>query len=148
MLTQVTSPEAIYQISHSYLETQRVLHNFFTYAAILPKTCKELSVFNQTGHPTSLLFVSHHVSPFHIQGLTLGRWLHSDLVAEVTPACSGDGCSPDQVLLPVVEMSDSVEQQLWIGFILAGQLGRAERGKERVNFLVMLHLRFQFLVLH
>lgn len=79
------------------------------------------------GHPTSLLYVSNHESPFKVGGLTLGRWLHSDLLAVVTPACGGDGCSPDQVLLPVVEVSDSVKQQLWIGFILAGQLGRAER---------------------
>lgn len=69
------------------------------------------------------------MSLLYIQGLTLGRWLHSDLVTEVTSACSGNSCSPDQVLLPVVEVSDSVEQQLWIGFILAGQLGRAERRK-------------------
>lgn len=59
---------------------------------------------------------------FHTQGLTLGRWLHGDLVAEIPLTRSGNSCSPDQVLLPVVEVCDSVEQQLWIGFILAGEL--------------------------
>ena len=78
-------------------------------------------------------YVSHHESDCHIQGLTLGRWLHSDLVAVVAAPRSGDGCSPDQVLLPVVEVSDSVEKQLWIGFILAGHLGTAERGKLSVT---------------
>lgn len=60
----------------------------------------------------------------HAQGLTLGRRLHGDLVAEVPLPRGGNGGGPDQVLLPVVQVRDSVEQQLWVGFVLAGQLRR------------------------
>lgn len=73
---------------------------------------------------------------YHIRCLTFGRWLHGDLVTEVTSACSGHSSSPDQVLLPMVEVRDSVEQQLWISFILTGQLRRNTREEENV------HLRF------
>lgn len=78
-----------------------------------------------------------------IEGLTFGCWLHGDLVAEVTSACRGDGSSPDQILLPVVEVSDSVEQQLWIGFILAGQLGEKHKGRTlyRTKFSILSLLK-------
>lgn len=76
---------------------------------------------------------TNHGSPFHIEGLTFGCWLHSDLFAEVTSACSGDGCSPDQVLLAVVEVCDSIKQQLWISFILTWQLGKNEMRREIVD---------------
>lgn len=64
---------------------------------------------------------------FHTRGLTLGRRLHGDLVAEIPLTRSGNSCSPDQVLLPVVEVCDSVEQQLGIGFILTGELRKSTK---------------------
>lgn len=64
---------------------------------------------------------------FYTWRLTLGRRLHSDLVAEIPLTRSGNSCSPDQVLLPVVEVCDSVEQQLWIGFIFTGELRRSTK---------------------
>ena len=46
----VTSLQAVYQIAHSFLWSHRRLHTtFFTYAVVLPKTCKfccRLEVFN------------------------------------------------------------------------------------------------------
>lgn len=53
---------------------------------------------------------------------TFGCWLHGDLVAEVTAACGGHSRGPDQVLLPMVEVGDSVEEKLRIGFVLTGHL--------------------------
>lgn len=71
---------------------------------------------------------------------TFGRWLHGDLVAEVTSACSGHSCSPDQVLLPVVEVGDSVEEKLWVGFILAGHLRRhRSRVQGQLLYLTLLY---------
>lgn len=71
---------------------------------------------------------------------TFGRWLHGDLVAEVTSACSGHSCSPDQVLLPVVEVGDSVEEKLWVGFILAGHLRRhRSRVQGQLSYLTLLY---------
>lgn len=64
---------------------------------------------------------------FLTRGLTLGCRLHGDLVAEIPFPRSGNSCSPDQVLLPVVEVCDSVEQQLWIGFIFTGELRRCTK---------------------
>lgn len=72
-----------------------------------------------------------HLSP--ILKLTLGSWLHCDLLAVVSPAGCGDSSGPDQVLLPVVEMGDAVEEKLWIGFILAGHL-RGSRQIRRTVF--------------
>ena len=72
------------------------------------------------------------VSAFNFQELTFGRRLHSDLFAEVPSTCGGDGCRPDQVLLPVVEVCDPVEQQLWISFILTGQLNEAIRERKKM----------------
>lgn len=77
----------------------------------------------------------------HIHRLTFGCWLHGDLVSEVPPACSGNSCSPDQVLLPMVQVSYSVEQQLWIGFIFTGQLVRTMMVGES-NFYRKITFRF------
>lgn len=74
-----------------------------------------------------------HVACHHIVELTLGSRLHGDLVAEVTSARGGDGCGPDQILLPVVEVGDPVEQKLWICFIFAGHLRRTERIQKGFN---------------
>lgn len=72
----------------------------------------------------------------HTGGLTLGRRLHGDLVAEIALTRSGHSCSPDQVLLPVAEVCDSVEQQLRIGFILTGELSRSTRQKSENLFFL------------
>lgn len=80
---------------------------------------------------------------YHIRCLTFGRWLHGDLVTEVTSACGGHSSSPDQVLLPMVEVRDSVEQQLRIGFILTGQLRRYTSEEENVHLRICL-LRLAF----
>lgn len=84
---------------------------------------------------------------FHTQGLTLGRRLHGDLVAEIPLTRSGNSCSPDQVLLPVVEVCDSVEQQPWIGFILAGELRRTTKKEVRNVFFFPIQSKCSLLII-
>lgn len=67
-----------------------------------------------------------------VRFFTFGRWLHGDLVTEVAAARGGHSCSPDQVLLPVVEVGDSVEEKLRVGFVLTGHL-RRHSGECRVQ---------------
>lgn len=94
--------------------------------------CSHLSLLQGQGHWTFFFFPTKF--------FTFGRWLHGDLVAEVTSACSGHSCSPDQVLLPVVEVGDSVEEKLWVGFILAGHLRRhRSRVQGQLSYLTLLY---------
>lgn len=54
--------------------------------------------------------------------LTLARRLDGDLLAVVTPACRGDRCHPEQVLLSPVQVGYSVEELLRTRLVLAGSL--------------------------
>lgn len=83
-------------------------------------------------HLRSFSFSFHtHIQFDPVKFSTFGCRLHGDLVTEVAAACSGHSGSPDQVLLPMVEVGDSVEEKLRVGLILAGHLRR--HGRENVQ---------------
>lgn len=59
--------------------------------------------------------------------LTLAGGLDGDFLAAVAPASGGDGCHPQQVLLPAVQVGNPVEELLGTGLVLARRLwGRAK----------------------
>lgn len=76
---------------------------------------------------TTVTSVHFKVKVVWIKFFTFGRRFHCDLVTEVASARGGDGGGPDQVLLPMVEVGDPVEEKLWVGFVLAGHLRRHRR---------------------